>query len=202
MSGAVTDVPGPFMVRPFDCRPLLVLSFCSGSCRRVADRPNPAAYAHPRAPLRGEDHPQRTRTPGSQRSTLRVAVHSRDKELAMSDLRAGTPGPFSVPPTPGQPDVEARTHADDADWEPEPEPTLWVGWIAYAGVMMLLLGSFHAMRVRCPLPGGVLPSGAQRPRHPGRLHDVGAGSTWSPDCSSSAPASACSSVRRGRASSA
>ena len=120
----------------------------------------------------------------------------------MSDLRAGTPGPFSVPPTPGQPDVEARTHADDADWEPEPEPTLWVGWIAYAGVMMLLLGSFHAMQglialfqegyYRAERNDLVIRSTSRR----------GAGSTWSPDCSSSAPASACSSVRRGRASSA
>lgn len=65
----------------------------------------------------------------------------------MSELRSGTPGPFSVPPTPAQPDVGPLMHAkdiDDTEWEPE--PTLWVGWIAYAGVMMLMLGLFHAMQ--------------------------------------------------------
>ena len=28
----------------------------------------------------------------------------------------------------------------------EPEPTAWTGWIAFAGLMMVLLGSFHAFQ--------------------------------------------------------
>lgn len=31
-------------------------------------------------------------------------------------------------------------------WQGRPEPTAWVGWIAFAGTMMLLLGSFHVIQ--------------------------------------------------------
>jgi hypothetical protein len=33
-----------------------------------------------------------------------------------------------------------------SDGEVEPNKTMWVGWIAFAGVMMMLLGSFHAIQ--------------------------------------------------------
>jgi hypothetical protein len=33
-----------------------------------------------------------------------------------------------------------------AEREPEPEPTGWVGWIAFAATMMIMLGIFHAFQ--------------------------------------------------------
>jgi hypothetical protein len=38
--------------------------------------------------------------------------------------------------------ADQSTHRIDA----EPEPTAWTGWIAFAGMMMVLLGSFHAFQ--------------------------------------------------------
>ncbi|MGV8964779.1 MAG: DUF7144 family membrane protein [Cellulomonas sp.] len=31
-------------------------------------------------------------------------------------------------------------------WQKQPAPTAWVGWIAFAGTMMLLLGTFHVIQ--------------------------------------------------------
>ena len=31
-------------------------------------------------------------------------------------------------------------------WQGRPAPTAWVGWIAFAGTMMLLLGTFHVIQ--------------------------------------------------------
>jgi len=31
-------------------------------------------------------------------------------------------------------------------WQTQPAPTAWVGWIAFAGTMMLLLGTFHVIQ--------------------------------------------------------
>jgi hypothetical protein len=33
-----------------------------------------------------------------------------------------------------------------AEREPEPEPTGWIGWIAFAATMMIMLGIFHAFQ--------------------------------------------------------
>lgn len=53
----------------------------------------------------------------------------------MSEASLGTP----AQPRPG-------THARTTDWDAEPVPTGWVGWITFAGVMMLILGMFHAFQ--------------------------------------------------------
>jgi len=34
----------------------------------------------------------------------------------------------------------------EASWRTEPAPSGWVGWIAFAGTMMLLLGVFHVIQ--------------------------------------------------------
>jgi hypothetical protein len=58
----------------------------------------------------------------------------------MTDRNAGVTTP--VPPTSAQGPTgqgpESEYYAD--------EPTLWVGWIAFASVMMMLLGSLHAIQ--------------------------------------------------------
>ena len=43
---------------------------------------------------------------------------------------------------------EAARHAtvENTSWQTEPGPSGWVGWIAFAGTMMLLLGSFHVIQ--------------------------------------------------------
>lgn len=43
---------------------------------------------------------------------------------------------------------EAARHAsvENTSWQTEPGPSGWVGWIAFAGTMMLLLGSFHLIQ--------------------------------------------------------
>jgi hypothetical protein len=55
----------------------------------------------------------------------------------MSDTNLG-------PTTPGQsaPETSARSGAGPAG----PQTTGWVGWIVFAGVMMLILGMFHAFQ--------------------------------------------------------
>ncbi|GAA3806502.1 DUF7144 family membrane protein [Cellulomonas soli] len=35
---------------------------------------------------------------------------------------------------------------ENTSWTTEPGPTAWVGWIAFAGAMMIMLGLFHAIQ--------------------------------------------------------
>jgi hypothetical protein len=58
----------------------------------------------------------------------------------MSDRTVGA----STSPTamPSQTSMPTSSSGDDY-W---PEPTMWVGWIAFAGTMMLLVGCFHAIQ--------------------------------------------------------
>jgi hypothetical protein len=60
-----------------------------------------------------------------------------DEEFTMSDTNLGTPSPKHSPPG-----TSARSGDDSA----EPQTTRWVGWIVFAGVMMLVLGMFHAFQ--------------------------------------------------------
>ena len=50
----------------------------------------------------------------------------------------------SVPRQTAVPNQEAQPTGASSDdyW---PEPTMWVGWIAFAGTMMVLVGAFHAI---------------------------------------------------------
>jgi hypothetical protein len=41
---------------------------------------------------------------------------------------------------------DAGSGARDAAYRPEPQPSGWLGWVMFAGVMMLALGSFHAIQ--------------------------------------------------------
>ncbi|RYV50801.1 DUF7144 family membrane protein [Pengzhenrongella frigida] len=38
------------------------------------------------------------------------------------------------------------TSVENTSWQTERGPTGWVGWIAFAGTMMLLLGTFHVIQ--------------------------------------------------------
>jgi hypothetical protein len=40
----------------------------------------------------------------------------------------------------------SQSTSADPTWRGEPEPSGWVGWIAFAGTMMLLLGTFHVIQ--------------------------------------------------------
>jgi hypothetical protein len=55
----------------------------------------------------------------------------------MSDTNLGPPTPKESPP---------GTSAPSGAGSAEPETTGWVGWIVFAGVMMLVLGLFHAFQ--------------------------------------------------------
>jgi tetrahydromethanopterin S-methyltransferase subunit F len=55
----------------------------------------------------------------------------------MSDTNLGPTTPKESPPG-----TSARSEAGSA----EPRTTGWVGWIVFAGVMMLVLGMFHAFQ--------------------------------------------------------
>jgi hypothetical protein len=55
----------------------------------------------------------------------------------MSDTNLGPPTPKESPPG-----TSTRSEAGAA----EPRTTGWVGWIVFAGVMMLVLGMFHAFQ--------------------------------------------------------
>jgi hypothetical protein len=61
-----------------------------------------------------------------------------DEEFTMSDTNLGTPTPKPSPP---------GTSSDSGPGSAEPQTTTgWVGWIVFAGVMMLVLGMFHAFQ--------------------------------------------------------
>jgi len=49
----------------------------------------------------------------------------------MSDTDLGTPAP---------------RHSSPESWGAPAEPTSWVGWIIFAGVMLIVLGCFHAFQ--------------------------------------------------------
>jgi hypothetical protein len=66
-------------------------------------------------------------------------VVSIDLELMMSDTNLGS----TQPPT-GSAAPQAAYEAREARVE-GPEPTGWVGWGVFAAVMMLMMGSFHAI---------------------------------------------------------
>ncbi|MDX6237577.1 MAG: hypothetical protein QOG10_2392 [Kribbellaceae bacterium] len=55
----------------------------------------------------------------------------------MSDTNLGTPTPKHSGP---------ETSAGSGGGPAEPQTTGWVGWIVFAGVMMLVLGMFHAFQ--------------------------------------------------------
>jgi hypothetical protein len=60
-----------------------------------------------------------------------------DEEFTMSDTNLGPTMPKHSPP---------GTSAQSGDGSAEPQTTGWVGWIVFAGVMMLILGMFHAFQ--------------------------------------------------------
>jgi hypothetical protein len=41
---------------------------------------------------------------------------------------------------------EAGSGSRDAAYRPQPQPSGWLGWVMFAGVMMLALGTFHAIQ--------------------------------------------------------
>jgi len=57
-----------------------------------------------------------------------------------------------VPQQPASPASSQQSRPTQATPPPDyyestaPEPTGWVGWIAFAGIMMVMLGSFHAIQ--------------------------------------------------------
>lgn len=57
----------------------------------------------------------------------------------MSNLNTGT----SVPTGTGATPASGASHGRRSTYS---EPTGWVGWIVFAGVMMLMLGTFHAIQ--------------------------------------------------------
>lgn len=59
----------------------------------------------------------------------------------MSDIRSSS-APTPIPST--SPDGRPVATPPQAEWAPE--PTGWVGWIAFGGVMMIMLGVFHAIQ--------------------------------------------------------
>jgi hypothetical protein len=60
----------------------------------------------------------------------------------MSDTNLGPTTPGQSAPETSAPETSARSGAGPA----EPQTTGWVGWIVFAGVMMLILGIFHAFQ--------------------------------------------------------
>ena len=58
----------------------------------------------------------------------------------MSDRNPLAPYPRRDPPE------QDTLHPRSADAEYEPNPTMWVGWIAFASIVMVLLGTFHAFQ--------------------------------------------------------
>lgn len=60
----------------------------------------------------------------------------------MSDIRSASSAPTPVPPI----SADGRPVATPPQQEWMPEPTGWVGWIAFGGVMMIMLGVFHAIQ--------------------------------------------------------
>jgi hypothetical protein len=59
----------------------------------------------------------------------------------MTDHNAGVATP--VPPTSAQ---GPTGQVPEPEYWVDNEPTMWVGWIAFASVMMMLLGSLHAIQ--------------------------------------------------------
>jgi hypothetical protein len=43
-------------------------------------------------------------------------------------------------------ETSPNTSVENTSWRTEAGPTAWVGWIAFAGTMMLLLGTFHVIQ--------------------------------------------------------
>jgi hypothetical protein len=64
------------------------------------------------------------------------SVSNFDEEFTMSDTNLGTPSPKHSPPG-----ASSASGAGSAE-----QTTGWVGWIVFAGVMMLVLGMFHAFQ--------------------------------------------------------
>jgi hypothetical protein len=60
----------------------------------------------------------------------------------MSDTNLGPTTPGQSAPETSAPETSARSGAGPA----RPQTTGWVGWIVFAGVMMLILGMFHAFQ--------------------------------------------------------
>jgi hypothetical protein len=60
----------------------------------------------------------------------------------MSDTNLGPTTPGQSAPETSAPETSARSGAGPAG----PQTTGWVGWIVFAGVMMLILGMFHAFQ--------------------------------------------------------
>lgn len=63
----------------------------------------------------------------------------------MSETNLGPTVPQQAPP-PGTTPQYAQQPPPARPAEREPEPTGWVGWIAFASVMMIMLGIFHAFQ--------------------------------------------------------
>ncbi len=63
----------------------------------------------------------------------------------MSETNVGPTVPQQSAP-PGTTPQHAQQPAPGRRAEREPEPTGWVGWIAFASVMMIMLGIFHAFQ--------------------------------------------------------
>jgi hypothetical protein len=66
--------------------------------------------------------------------------------MTSTNLGAGEPqhraDTSSERPAPDEPRASVR-YEEDPD---HPEPTRWIGWIIFAGLMMILLGLFHAFQ--------------------------------------------------------
>lgn len=61
----------------------------------------------------------------------------------------GRPVPCRTPPHPGRVRSRPTGHGHDRGHRPDnfsEHDVWWMGWIAFAGMMMLLLGSFHAIQ--------------------------------------------------------
>ena len=84
-----------------------------------------------------------------------------------------------------------------------PRASPWVGWIGFAGVLMVMLGALHAFQgLVAHLQGRVLPGHLQRPGGDARLHGLGLDATSSSGDIVVSPGSACWPARCGRGSSA
>ncbi len=64
--------------------------------------------------------------------------------MSNRDVKTSVPS-TSVPQQASAPQQESRPIGGRSE-EYRPEPTMWVGWIAFAGTMMVLLGAFHAIQ--------------------------------------------------------
>ena len=66
----------------------------------------------------------------------------------MSETNVGPSVPQQASPPGATPQVtpQATQPARSGRAEREPEPTGWVGWIAFAATMMIMLGIFHAFQ--------------------------------------------------------